>query len=143
MSVPFVGACKPKEDTGLSGGSVLLIIFFVSVTVYLVVGVTYNIFIEKKSGYNVIPHYKIWSFLMISVIVSFCLFIKNIQWECLRIIILFYFSIGRNRVCMEKSHVPIERTSAYKIWRYLIFMAIFNGLNNFLKRSLNKNLFLI
>ena len=78
MNVPFAGACSAeKPGGGLSGGSILLILFISLVTVYLTAGVTYNVFVEKKSGLEIIPHYKTWSFIMISAVVSICVLLAE------------------------------------------------------------------
>ncbi|XP_077979003.1 cation-dependent mannose-6-phosphate receptor-like [Glandiceps talaboti] len=45
---------------GLSVGSVLCIIFFVAVTVYLVGGVLYMKFAKNETGINLIPHWTFW-----------------------------------------------------------------------------------
>jgi hypothetical protein len=72
IRIPYPGACSPKPiPKSLSVGSVLLIIFFASLVVYLSVGIIYNIFIEKKSGTRVIPHYKTWSLLYTYVVEGF------------------------------------------------------------------------
>ncbi|CAN7985058.1 unnamed protein product, partial [Ixodes hexagonus] len=75
VTVPFSGACGTKPaavSTGLSAGSVLLILFFVGVLLYLVGGV-----ILKHSngarGWEMIPHQQFWSELP-SLIVEGCVF---------------------------------------------------------------------
>jgi hypothetical protein len=54
----------------MSGGTVFLIILIVAVSVYLGVGILYNVFVAKKSGYSVIPNYRMWSYVAIIVLVS-------------------------------------------------------------------------
>lgn len=68
----FAGACKiepvppttprPHDDeSGLSAGSVFLIIFFVVLFVYLIVGSLYNKVVHEQSGLFVIPNIRFWS----------------------------------------------------------------------------------
>jgi hypothetical protein len=72
MKLPYAGACSPikPDDGGLGAGSVLLIIFFVVLAVYLGVGITYNVFVAKRSGTSVIPNYKFWSLAAITILVN-------------------------------------------------------------------------
>lgn len=48
---------------GLSIGDVLLIIFFVSIICYLVIGIVINIFVRKQSGTDAIPNRGFWTTL--------------------------------------------------------------------------------
>nr|XP_022309750.1 uncharacterized protein LOC111115345 [Crassostrea virginica] len=52
-------AC-PREDTGISAGTVLIIIFFSLLAVYLIGGVIFQIFVRKNSGKNAIPNASFW-----------------------------------------------------------------------------------
>lgn len=52
-------AC-PREDTGISAGTILIIIFFSLVAVYLIGGVLFQIFVRKNSGKNAIPNASFW-----------------------------------------------------------------------------------
>lgn len=72
MTVPYAGACSnanPKEK-GLSTGSILLIIFFVSVSVYLIIGILYNMFVAKESGWNTVPHINFWTSALLFSLVT-------------------------------------------------------------------------
>lgn len=75
VTVPFSGACGTKPATasaGLSAGSVLLILFFVGVLLYLVGGVIlkHN---NGARGWEMLPHQQFWSELP-SLIVEGCVF---------------------------------------------------------------------
>lgn len=74
MTVLFSGACgtKPSTAAGLSGGSVILILFFVGVLLYLVGGVLLN-HSNGARGWEMLPHYQFWSELP-SLIVEGCVF---------------------------------------------------------------------
>jgi len=67
--VPYAGACLPGE--GISGGSVLLILFFVFVAVYLIAGITYNKLALRHTGAQLIPHYDFWASTMLYALVIF------------------------------------------------------------------------
>lgn len=69
MTVPYAGACSKKEK-GLSTGSVLVLIFFISVTVYLLVGIGYNSCVANKTGIEIIPHFNFWSAILLFALVS-------------------------------------------------------------------------
>lgn len=69
MTLPYSGACTKKEQ-GLSTGSILLLIFFISVSIYLIVGIAYNSFVAKKSGYDLIPHFNVWSAILLFALVN-------------------------------------------------------------------------
>lgn len=75
MTVPYSGACSKKEK-GLSTGSVLVLLFFIGVSLYLLVGIGYNGFIAHKSGIELIPHFNIWSAILLFALV---LFLRNLQ----------------------------------------------------------------
>ncbi len=71
VTVPYSGACsKNNKESGLSSGSILLIIFFISITVYLLIGSSYNFFVEKQTGAQVIPHYRFWSTSLLFALVK-------------------------------------------------------------------------
>ncbi|XP_013394166.1 uncharacterized protein LOC106161693 [Lingula anatina] len=53
--------CPLKAQDTLSTGSILLIVFFTTVTSYFVVGVLYNKTVYAASGTALIPHYQFWS----------------------------------------------------------------------------------
>uniref|UniRef100_H2Z8L3 Cation-dependent mannose-6-phosphate receptor n=1 Tax=Ciona savignyi TaxID=51511 RepID=H2Z8L3_CIOSA len=55
--------CPTKSNHSLSGGSVLLIIFFVLLFVYLVGGILYNRYKNEKTGLDMIPNREFWSSL--------------------------------------------------------------------------------
>lgn len=52
-------ACSGKG--GLSAGSIMLIIFFVCLALYLIVGIIVNILVRQKSGIEIIPNWSFWS----------------------------------------------------------------------------------
>ncbi|XP_048755153.1 cation-dependent mannose-6-phosphate receptor-like [Ostrea edulis] len=54
-------ACPRDDDSGLSGGTILIIIFVCLVSVYLIGGVLFQIFIRKSSGVKVIPNHSFWT----------------------------------------------------------------------------------
>nr|KAI8756284.1 cation-dependent mannose-6-phosphate receptor isoform X1 [Biomphalaria glabrata] len=60
-------ACCPQDGalsaivTGISVGTVLVIIFFSALVLYLLVGVSFQKFARKASGKEVIPNYTFWS----------------------------------------------------------------------------------
>ncbi|CAN8015005.1 unnamed protein product [Ixodes persulcatus] len=75
LTVPFSGACGTKPaaaSAGLSAGSVLLILFFVGVLLYLVGGVIlkHN---SGARGWEMLPHQQFWSELP-SLIVEGCVY---------------------------------------------------------------------
>lgn len=45
---------------GLSPGSIMLIIIFVTFSVYMIAGITINIGVRQKSGAEVIPNWGFW-----------------------------------------------------------------------------------
>ncbi|KAI3380243.1 hypothetical protein SNEBB_010810 [Seison nebaliae] len=60
IDVNYDGACvkvipPPKKTSKLSSGSILLIIGFVMITSYMLIGMTYNMLIMKKSGIQAVP----------------------------------------------------------------------------------------
>ncbi|XP_077534261.1 cation-dependent mannose-6-phosphate receptor-like [Haemaphysalis longicornis] len=73
VSIPFDGACTPHAPPGgLSAGSVLLILFFVGLLVYLVGGILirHN---NGARGWEMVPHHQFWSELP-SLIVDGCVY---------------------------------------------------------------------
>ncbi|XP_041366427.1 uncharacterized protein LOC121381253 isoform X1 [Gigantopelta aegis] len=57
-------ACiKPDSKGGISTGSILCIVFFSVLFVYMVGGVAFQIFVRKESGEKMVPNYVIWSAL--------------------------------------------------------------------------------
>ncbi|XP_025096366.1 uncharacterized protein LOC112565231 isoform X2 [Pomacea canaliculata] len=52
--------CPRRETTGLSAGSILLIVFFVLLFVYIVGGVAFQVGVRKSSGKEIIPNYTWW-----------------------------------------------------------------------------------
>lgn len=70
LTVPYDGACgheveaaaTPAPSAGLSAGSVLLILFFVGVFIYLAVGIVLNRR-NGAEGWEVIPHLLFWKAL--------------------------------------------------------------------------------
>lgn len=81
VSIPFDGACTPHAAPGgLSAGSVLLILFFVGLLVYLVGGILirHN---NGARGWEMVPHHQFWSELP-SLIVDGCVyFVKLITCQ--------------------------------------------------------------
>lgn len=67
MKVPYKGACN--VNSGLSAGSVLIIIFLIFCVVYFGFGFGYNIIIIRETGLHSIPNYKFWSFIFDSSLV--------------------------------------------------------------------------
>jgi len=53
-------ACPSKGTSGLSGGSILLIIFFVTLTVYFIGGVAFNKYKREATGLDLIPNVGFW-----------------------------------------------------------------------------------
>jgi len=53
------GKDKGNDSSGLSGGSVFLIIFFVSLFVYFAAGAGYNYY-QGKEGAEIIPQVEFW-----------------------------------------------------------------------------------
>uniref|UniRef100_A0A2C9LU25 Cation-dependent mannose-6-phosphate receptor n=1 Tax=Biomphalaria glabrata TaxID=6526 RepID=A0A2C9LU25_BIOGL len=51
----------PDENGGLSTGSILLIIFFVTLIVYVVGGAAFNYHRDQKVGKEMLPNYNFWS----------------------------------------------------------------------------------
>ncbi|XP_067649906.1 cation-dependent mannose-6-phosphate receptor-like [Haliotis asinina] len=49
------------QSGGLSTGSVLVIIFFVSLLVYLIAGIMFLKFVRKAEGTEMIPNYEFWT----------------------------------------------------------------------------------
>ena len=73
ITVPYFGACLPAS--GLSGGSILLIIFFVSLGAYILVGSLYNKFALNQNGAHVMPHYDFWaSTILYALVILKCHF---------------------------------------------------------------------
>ena len=68
MVVPYAGACV--SSSGLSGGSIILIVFFITFSVYLIAGVVYNKLALRQSGVNLIPHYEFWASTILYAVVS-------------------------------------------------------------------------
>jgi hypothetical protein len=96
MIVPYAGACssniKPNKP-GLSGGSVLLIIIFVLLGSYIIVGMGYNILIAHKTGVEIIPHHKFWlSLFLYSLVILLSIF--NLYFKVNRYL---FFSIFKGR----------------------------------------------
>uniref|UniRef100_A0A224YVF6 Autophagy-related protein 27 n=1 Tax=Rhipicephalus zambeziensis TaxID=60191 RepID=A0A224YVF6_9ACAR len=61
LTIPFSGACTPEAPTGgLSAGSVLLILFFIALLVYLVGGILIN-HNNGARGWEMVPHHQFWS----------------------------------------------------------------------------------
>ncbi|XP_061180229.1 uncharacterized protein LOC133188757 [Saccostrea echinata] len=52
-------AC-PRKESGISAGTILIIIFFSLLFVYLIGGVLFQIFIKKNSGKHAIPNSSFW-----------------------------------------------------------------------------------
>lgn len=50
----------PDNPSGLSLGSILLIIFFSLMVVYIILGALYNKFARSREGKEVFPHYTFW-----------------------------------------------------------------------------------
>nr|XP_002126668.1 putative mannose 6-phosphate receptor-like protein C530.09c [Ciona intestinalis] len=55
--------CPKKSGGGLSAGSVLLIIFFVLLFVYLVGGILYNRYKNEETGLDMLPNKEFWASL--------------------------------------------------------------------------------
>ncbi|XP_061180312.1 uncharacterized protein LOC133188845 [Saccostrea echinata] len=53
-------ACPRTASAGISAGSILIIIFFSLLVVYLIGGVLFQIFVKKNSGKNAIPNSNFW-----------------------------------------------------------------------------------
>jgi len=51
---------RPTSPTGISGGSVFLIIFFVTIFLYFMIGMLYNKYYGQKSGIEMIPNLEFW-----------------------------------------------------------------------------------
>lgn len=51
----------PFGGGGLSAGSILLIIIFVTFAVYLIAGIIINIVVRQKSGFEIIPNSSFWA----------------------------------------------------------------------------------
>ncbi|XP_022241727.1 cation-dependent mannose-6-phosphate receptor-like, partial [Limulus polyphemus] len=64
------------NSSGISTGSVLLLIFLISVQVYLTIGILYNICIVGAKGKEVIPNIAFWQDVL-SLIKDGCLFTFN------------------------------------------------------------------
>ncbi|XP_075542007.1 cation-dependent mannose-6-phosphate receptor-like [Dermacentor variabilis] len=61
VTIPFSGACTPEAPTGgLSAGSVLLILFFIALLVYLIGGILIN-HNNGARGWEMVPHHQFWS----------------------------------------------------------------------------------
>lgn len=61
ITIPFSGACTPEAPAeGLSAGSVLLILFFIALLVYLVGGILIN-HNNGARGWEMVPHHQFWS----------------------------------------------------------------------------------
>lgn len=56
------------EDKGLSSGSILTILFFVFLGVYLIGGALYNVFIAKEKGLFIFPHIRMWSKIFLDIV---------------------------------------------------------------------------
>ncbi|XP_012940679.1 uncharacterized protein LOC101852490 [Aplysia californica] len=54
-------ACLPDESEGLSAGSVLLIVFFVLLFVYLVLGTIHGKVSRNATGLEMLPNYEFWT----------------------------------------------------------------------------------
>lgn len=50
----------PSGSSGLSAGSIMLIIIFVSLAVYIIAGIVINAAIRKKTGIEMIPNISFW-----------------------------------------------------------------------------------
>ncbi|KAH8039387.1 hypothetical protein HPB51_006407 [Rhipicephalus microplus] len=83
LTVPFSGACTPEAPTdGLSAGSVLLILFFIALLVYLVGGILIN-HNNGARGWEMVPHHQFWSELPGLCVVCFSLVEDSICMACL------------------------------------------------------------
>ena len=76
MTVPYSGACSGSKNKGMSAGSVLVLIFFISVSVYLLVGICYNSLVANKTGVDMIPHFDFWSAILLYALVIDQLYIS-------------------------------------------------------------------
>ncbi|KAK3587326.1 hypothetical protein CHS0354_011308 [Potamilus streckersoni] len=60
ISTDVVCPVKPLITVGLSVGSVILIVLFSVVVLYLILGFSYNRFVLRAKGYEQIPNYSFW-----------------------------------------------------------------------------------
>lgn len=51
---------NPSNGKGLTGGSILLIVFFSVIAVYLISGMLYMKFFKQQNGLDLIPHRAFW-----------------------------------------------------------------------------------
>uniref|UniRef100_A0A023FRB5 Autophagy-related protein 27 n=1 Tax=Amblyomma cajennense TaxID=34607 RepID=A0A023FRB5_AMBCJ len=81
ITVPFNGACLPTPPpSGLSAGSVLLILFFVALLVYLVGGILIN-HNNGARGWEMVPHHQFWSELPALCVDGCVFFVKYITCQ--------------------------------------------------------------
>ncbi|XP_071102681.1 cation-dependent mannose-6-phosphate receptor-like [Haliotis cracherodii] len=53
--------CIPGSQSGLSTGSILVILFFVLLVAYLIAGILFLRFIRKAEGLELVPNYDFWT----------------------------------------------------------------------------------
>lgn len=60
--------CPPQNLSQISAGSIILIVVFVAIVLYLVLGIVFQKFVRKAQGKELIPNYVFWSALPMYII---------------------------------------------------------------------------
>ncbi|XP_077509066.1 uncharacterized protein LOC144120493 [Amblyomma americanum] len=80
ITVPYEGACGTAPSGGLSTGSVLLILFFVALLIYLVGGILINRH-NGAEGVEMIPHLQFWKELPSLVVEGGVFFVQVVTCQ--------------------------------------------------------------
>uniref|UniRef100_A0A2R5LIH7 Putative secreted protein n=1 Tax=Ornithodoros turicata TaxID=34597 RepID=A0A2R5LIH7_9ACAR len=81
ITIEFSGACGTATQLqGLSAGSVLLILFFVLLLIYLVIGIVYN-HSHGARGWEMIPNYQFWTELPLLIVEGCVFFVKIVTCQ--------------------------------------------------------------
>lgn len=76
ITIEFKHSAGCPINSGLSTGSIMLIIIFVTFAVYLIVGIAINVGIRKMSGIEIVPNWSFWRGCP-SLVVDGILFVVN------------------------------------------------------------------
>jgi hypothetical protein len=80
MTMEHASACgKPGGKSKISAGSVMLILFFVLVVVYLAAGIAYNALKNGERGLQMIPQYEFWSQFPFLIVDGFKFILHKLQ----------------------------------------------------------------
>jgi len=80
MTMEHASACgKPGGKSKISPGSVILILFFVLIVVYLAAGIAYNALKNGERGLQMIPQYEFWSQFPFLIVDGFKFILHKLQ----------------------------------------------------------------